>query len=100
MTVRVGKRVLLDSECRGIDARDLVCAELVEPGTYAGVDHDSVRPRILCWRFHQPHLSRFRIQVSDEIRELRGEPHLTVPIECHRVGIASSWIWHAMDGGL
>src|SRR6185503_19812595 len=79
---------------------DLVGSEFVEPRTATGIDHNSIRTRVLGGRSHQVHLPRFSLEVSDEVRELGGEPHVAGSVEDHRVRILRGLIRHAIHGAL
>src|SRR5436853_4782884 len=96
----IRKRLLFDRHRPWIDGSKLVGAEFVEPRSAARIDDDAVRTRILRRRGHQTHGAGPGVQMSHEVRELRGEPDVATAVECHGVGIPSLWIRHFVDRAL
>ena len=77
-----------------IDGADLVRSELTEHWVIAFGDHDSVRDRVRRWHAFQIHVAGPRIESSDEIRLLVGEPQDPVAVEHRRMRINSrAWGW-------
>ena len=83
-----GSAYLVDRHRLGIDAGQLVGAELAEPRDVARTDHHAVRVRPRRRRLHQPDLAGLRIEPADHVGTLHGEPQHAAPVEDRRVRIA------------
>src|SRR5204863_2668681 len=88
------ERVLGNDERLRIDAAELVRPELAEPRRAGRGHHDAVWLRV--WRRHIAHVdpSSSRVEASNEVRPLRGEPEDALPIEHGRMRIGAARMLH------
>ena len=95
-----GSAIFVDRHRLGIDAGQLVGAELAEPRDVARADHHAVRVRPRRRRLHQPDLAGLRIEPADHVGALHGEPQHAAPVEHRRVRIARARVGQRIVGEL